>query len=300
MLPCDLVTALFAMLAVGVGCECVISCARSEDVAIEFDRDIRPLLSDRCFRCHGPDGASREAELRLDRRDEAVADRNGTRIITPGNPAASEFYRRITAVGDEQMPPADSNLKLSKAEIDLLRRWIESGAEYKPHWAFTPPQAVPLPPVRNEAWAKNDVDRFVLASLEKREMTPSPEASKATWLRRVSLDLTGLPPTLAELDAFLADDEADAYERVVDRLLASPRYGERMALDWLDAARYADTNGYYNDSERQAWPWRDWVIGPSTRTCRSISSPSSNSPATCCPMRRSISRSRPASIAITW
>ncbi|MBA4018424.1 MAG: hypothetical protein C0483_14755 [Pirellula sp.] len=255
-----LLTALFALLAIGGSCSCAISQARADEAAIEFDRDIRPLLSDRCFRCHGPDAASREAELRLDLRDAAVADRNGTKAITPGNPSASEFYRRITATGDEQMPPADSNLKLSKAEIDLLRRWIESGAEYKTHWSFAPPQAGAPPSVRKEAWVKNEVDRFVLAALERREMATSPEASKATWLRRVSIDLTGVPPTPAELDAFLADDKPQAYERVADRLLASPRFGERMALDWLDAARFADTNGYYNDSERQAWPWRDWVI----------------------------------------
>ncbi|MGC3970984.1 MAG: DUF1549 domain-containing protein [Pirellulales bacterium] len=180
--------------------------------------------------------------------------------MVPGDPAASEFIRRITAAGDERMPPPDSNLTLSDAEIDLLRRWIASGAEYRTHWAFVPPRSADLPPVRNEAWPKNAVDRFVLAELERSRIAPSPEASKSTWLRRASLDLTGVPPTLAELDAFLADERRMRCERAADRLLASPRFGERMALDWLDAARFADTNGYYNDSERQAWPWRDWVI----------------------------------------
>lgn len=234
---------------------------RGEDHApIEFNRDVRPLLSDRCFRCHGPDAGHREADLRLDRRADAVADRGGSRAVVPGKADASELFRRITATGDERMPPADSNLTLSTAEIELLRRWIEAGAEYQTHWSFVPPQAAEPPTVRDEAWSRNPIDRFVLAELERLGPAPSPEVDKATWLRRVALDMNGIPPTLAEFDAFLQDERPDAYERVVDRLLASPRFGERMALDWLDAARYADTNGYYNDSERQAWPWREWVI----------------------------------------
>jgi hypothetical protein len=239
----------------------VTGAVRAEErLPIEFNRDIRPLLADRCFRCHGPDAGHREADLRLDRRDDAVAGRGGSRAIVPGKADASELYRRITATSDERMPPADSNLTLSPAEIELLRRWIEAGAEYQPHWSFVQPRAAEPPAVRNKTWSRNPSDRFVLAELERQDIAPSPEANKATWLRRVALDLNGIPPTLAELDAFVQDDRPDAYERVVDRLLVSPRFGERMALDWLDAARYADTNGYYNDSERQAWPWREWVI----------------------------------------
>ncbi len=228
--------------------------------ALSYNRDIRPLLSDRCFRCHGPDAAHREADVRLDRREDVVADRAGSHLIVPGKPADSEVYRRITATGDERMPPADSGLTLSSAEIEVLRQWIEQGAEYEPHWAFTPPKTTSLPKVRQRKWMHNTIDNFVLADLERKKLKPSPEASRETLLRRASLDLTGLPPTIVELDAFLADESSDAYERAIDRLLASPHYGERMALDWLDAARYADTNGYYYDSERNAWPWRDWVI----------------------------------------
>jgi len=239
----------------------VTGAVRAEELGpIEFNRDIRPLLSDRCFRCHGPDAAHREADLRLDRREDAIADRGGSRAIVPGKSAASELYRRITATGDAQMPPADSNLALSVAEVELLRRWIEAGAEYQTHWSFVPPRAAEPPAVGNSTWPRNPIDRFVLAELERQGGAPSPETSKVTWLRRVALDLNGIPPTFAELDAFVQDEHPNAYERVVDRLLASPRFGERMALDWLDVARYADTNGYYNDSERQAWPWREWVI----------------------------------------
>jgi hypothetical protein len=228
---------------------------------VEYNRDIRPILSDKCFRCHGPDGAQRQADLRLDRREDAVTEQGESGAIVPGKPDESEVVRRIVSTdADERMPPRDSGQELSQAEIDLIRTWIGQGAEYQPHWSFLPPKAAKLPKVSDKKWPRNAIDRFVLAELDERGVRPSPEANKATLLRRVSLDLTGLPPTLAELDAFLADDSPQAYERVVDRLLASPSYGERMALDWLDAARYADTNGYYTDVERQAWPWRDWVI----------------------------------------
>ncbi|HEY5314898.1 MAG TPA: DUF1553 domain-containing protein [Pirellulales bacterium] len=232
---------------------------------IEYNRDIRPILSDKCFRCHGPDGAHRQADLRLDRREDAVHDTGACRPIAPGKPEQSEVYRRITASdADERMPPADSGSVLSAREIELLRQWIAAGAEYQPHWSLVAPRATQPPPVKQatqqSAWARNEIDRFILAELEAHGLHPSPEADRPTLLRRVSLDLTGLPPTAAELDRFLADASPGAYEREVDRLLASPRYGERLALDWLDSARYADTNGYYTDLPRQAWPWRDWLI----------------------------------------
>ena len=232
-------------------------------VPIAYNRDVRPILADKCFRCHGPDGAKRKAGLRLDRRDEALAARDGRRAIVPGDPETSELCFRVSAEDDElRMPPPDSGLVLQPREIELLRRWIEQGAEYQAHWAFLPPQSPSLPAVGRggSPWPRNPIDVFILAELQQRGLQPSPEESREVLLRRVSLDLTGLPPTHGELDACAADRSPGAYERAVDRLLASPRYGERMALDWLDAARYADTNGYYTDLERHAWPWRDWVI----------------------------------------
>jgi hypothetical protein len=229
--------------------------------AVDFNRDIRPILSDKCFRCHGPDGGQRKGDLRLDQRDAAIADRQGYAAIVPGKPDESELYFRITAEdADTRMPPRSSGKTLKTQEVDLVKRWIEQGADYKPHWAFIPPRSQRLPTVQHREWVGNPIDAFVLAELERRGLKPSPEASKEILLRRVTLDLTGLPPTRQELEAFLADSSSDAYEKVVDRLLRSPRYGERMALDWLDAARYADTHGFFTDNERSAWPWRDWVI----------------------------------------
>ncbi|MHC5113747.1 MAG: PSD1 and planctomycete cytochrome C domain-containing protein [Planctomycetota bacterium] len=230
--------------------------------AIDFNRDIRPILSDRCYRCHGPDEAARQAKLRLDLRDAALAARGpGRAAIVPGDPDASLVMRRITSIDpDDLMPPPESNKTLSGREIELIRRWIAEGAAWDTHWAFVPPHQDDPPATAHRAWARNPIDRFVAAELEARGLAPSPEATKEALLRRVTFDLTGLPPTLEEIDAFLADVAPDAYERVVDRLLASPRYGERMAMVWLDAARYADTHGYHYDNERSMWRWRDWVV----------------------------------------
>jgi hypothetical protein len=228
---------------------------------IEFNRDIRPILSDTCFHCHGPDKARRKADLRLDLEDSAKARLEDHFAIVPGQPDKSELVHRITTTDpDDRMPPADSGRQLTAPQVELLQRWIEQGAVWQPHWAFIAPKRPTLPAVKNSAWAKNEVDRFILARLEREGLSPSPETDRAALIRRVSLDLTGLPPTLAEVDAFLADTSPQAYERVVDRLLASPRYGERMASLWLDAARYADTSGYQSDGERSMWRWRDWVI----------------------------------------
>lgn len=222
---------------------------------LRFNRDIRPILSDKCFRCHHGADASHQGNLRLDRREDAIAMRSDCRAIVPGKPEESELFRRITSSDDDiHMPPRDTNLVLTAKEIDILRRWIESGAEYEPHWSFVQPTSPPLPAVKLREWPRNPIDQFVLAELEEKGLAPSPAASLPTLVRRASLDLTGLPPTLAELDA------ANDYEKEIDRLLASPRLGERLALDWLDGARYADTSGYYGDNERRAWPWRDWVI----------------------------------------
>ena len=227
---------------------------------VDFDRDVRPILSDNCFKCHGPDEATRQADLRLDVRDGVFARAAGDAPIVPGDPEASDLYRRIIATDPEdRMPPPNSGLQLSPAQKDIIRRWIESGAPWQRHWAFEPVNR-PAPPPESTGWSFNALDRFVHARLEAAGLAPSPEADRETLLRRVTLDLTGFPPTPRELDAYLADASDDAYARVVDRLLQSPRHGERMAIRWLDAARYADTNGYQTDGVRDMWRWRDWVI----------------------------------------
>ncbi len=223
---------------------------------VEFNRDVRPILSDHCFQCHGPDRAKRKGGFRLDLEEEA------RKAIVPGKPAASELHQRVSATEDsERMPPARFARPLSTGQIDTLRRWIEQGAKWQKHWAFLPPRRSPIPAIDNrQSTINNPIDSFVSAKRQAAGLTGSPEAEKTTLIRRVTLDLTGLPPTLAEVDAFLADSLPDAYEKVVDRLLASPRYGEHMVLDWLDAARYADSNGYQQDRTRTSWPWRDGVI----------------------------------------
>jgi hypothetical protein len=228
---------------------------------VEFNRDIRPILSDNCFTCHGPDKARRKAGLRLDTEAGALADLGDTHAVVPGQPERSELLRRITAVSEkERMPPPAAGPRLGAAQVELLRRWIEQGAKWQKHWALIPPQRPEPPEVARRFWPRNPLDAFVLARLERERLAPSPEADRATLIRRVTLDLTGLPPTPTEVDAFLADKAPGAYEKVVERLLHSPRYGERLARPWLDAARYADTNGYQGDGERVMWRWRDWVI----------------------------------------
>jgi len=228
----------------------------------DFNREVRPILSDRCFRCHGPDAASRKRGLRLDNAEGATALlKSGLRAIVPGDVNASEMARRITSdEPDEMMPPPEMKHPLTEAEKQVLIKWIQSGAEYKPHWAFVPPIAAAVPEVKDKSWPRDPIDRFVLARLEAESLTYAPEADRATLLRRVSFALTGLPPTPEETEAFLNDQSKDAYEKQVDRLLASPRFGERMAADWLDVARYADTYGYQSDWDCRVWPWRDWLI----------------------------------------
>jgi hypothetical protein len=233
----------------------------SAESKVDYNRDIRPILSENCFACHGFDEAARQAELRLDDAASATADRDGVRAIVPGDPAASEAWVRITS-DDESlvMPPPDSHRELDEQEKELLRRWIAEGAAYARHWSFIPPVKAALPEVQRGDWAKNEIDRFVLARLEAEGLQPSPEADRQTLIRRLYFDLTGLPPSADEVQAFADDPAADAYERVVDRLLASRHFGERAALEWLDAARYADTNGFSIDGGRHMWLWRDWVI----------------------------------------
>ncbi len=237
---------------------CVGSIAVAEE-AVNFNRDIRPLLSDRCFFCHGPDPGHRQGDLRLDVEQAAHA-----RAIVAGDARESPLIERITSADpDRRMPPPESGKSLSDDEIALLKQWIADGGRYESHWSFTSPARPDVPRFTNADdadWVNNPIDAFILARLKSLGMTPSPAADRATLLRRVTLDLTGLPPTPVEVEAFLADESPDAYERVVDRLLASPRYGERMAQVWLDAARYADTMGYQADWERYQWRWRTWVI----------------------------------------
>jgi hypothetical protein len=232
--------------------------------AIDFNFQIRPLLSDRCFKCHGPDEKSRKAKLRLDVAESAYAIRDtatGRRAIAAGRPDQSEVYRRITAIEPEdRMPPVKSGLKLNPEEQEVIRRWIEQGAEYKGHWAFESVRRPRVPDPKDSARVVNPIDAFVVARLEKDDLSLSPEAARGMLIRRLSFDLTGLPPSLHDIDSFLADPSPEAYEHVVDRLLASPAYGERCAAEWMDLARYADTYGYQNDFDRDMSPWRDWVI----------------------------------------
>jgi hypothetical protein len=230
--------------------------------AIEFNRDVRPILSDKCFICHGADAKAKNIPIRLDTEAAAKGEISGGRhAIVEGDPASSELIRRVTADKPAlRMPPAYSGLKLTDAEIATLKEWIAQGARWQKHWAYLAPVRAALPRVANASWPRNAIDNFVLERLEREKLQPSPEASREALMRRVSLDLTGLPATPGEVDAFLEDRSPDAYERVVDRLLGSPRYGERMAVRWLDGARYADSNGYQYDGERSMWRWRDWAI----------------------------------------
>ncbi len=222
---------------------------------VSFNREVRPILSDRCYSCHGSDASHRKADRRLDTPEGALAKLDGIKAVVPGKPEESDAIERIFSDdADEKMPPPKSNKTLTAAEKETLRRWVVEGAKFEPHWAF-------VAPVRPEVPAgESAIDIFAEKTLAANGLGFAPEAEKGTLLRRVTLDLTGLPPTLEEIESFEKDAAADAYERAVDRLLASQRYGERMAMDWLDATRYADTNGYQGDAYRMNWPWRDWVV----------------------------------------
>lgn len=231
----------------------------AEHTGVSFNRDIRPILAAHCFSCHGPD--LKKAGLDLQVRESALKTlKSGGAAVVPGRAADSRILQKVTAEDDERMPPANKGRRLTDTEIAKLRTWIDAGATWEKHWAYVKPERSRLPRVKNRAWVRTDLDRFVLARLERAGLSPSPEAAKPTLLRRVSLDLTGLPPTLAELDAFLADTSPDAYEKAVERLLDSRHYGEHQARYWLDQARYADSNGYEKDERRSIWPYRDWVI----------------------------------------
>ncbi|PVD50752.1 hypothetical protein DC498_18465 [Terrimonas sp.] len=231
---------------------------------VSYNFDIRPIFSDKCFACHGPDANKREAGLRLDIADsafKALKEHPGAHALVAGKPELSQAYLRLVATDSTQlMPPVKSNLKLTEREIQLIEKWIKQGAKYEKHWAFAAPQKSPLPKVDNDKWPRNEIDYFILAKQEQRGLKPSEEADKERLLKRLSLDLTGLPPTIEMMDAFLTDKSADAYEKMVDKLMAAPQYGEKMSLHWLDIARYADSHGYQDDGYRTQWPWRDWVI----------------------------------------
>ena len=261
-----LTSGLFAVLFTCCGTEKpaeIVEAEKKLPEKIDFNFHVKPILSDRCYACHGPDKENQEADLRLDTPEAAfaaLASGEGHAIV-PSKLGRSEVYHRI--VSDDPnfvMPPPESHLQLTVEEKAILTMWIEQGAEYKPHWAFIKPEKPELPTSENEEWPNSPIDNFVLTRLEREGLTPAEEADKETLIRRLSFDLTGLPPTLEEIDRFLADDSPDAYEKLVDRLLQSPAYGERMAVNWMDVARYADSDGYLDDKHRNFSPWRDWVI----------------------------------------
>lgn len=237
------------------------------DAPVDYNFHVKPILSNNCFAYHGFDPMTRESGLRLDVREGAVTNyaaegESPKFAVVPGKPGESEIWKRIVHDNESlRMPPIESNKpRLNEEEKSIIKRWIAQGAEYKTHWSFIPPEKPEVPEIRQSDWVRNDLDHFILAKLETLDASPSPQADRETLIRRVSLDLTGLPPTPEQIDAFVNDESLDAYEKVVDRLLDSPHYGERMALDWLDVARYGDTNAHHVDLVRTSWPWRDWVI----------------------------------------
>jgi hypothetical protein len=234
---------------------------------IEYNRDIRPILAENCFACHGADSAARKASLRLDRSEDAIAPRKDSlAAIAPGKPDRSELVHRINNPDpDDVMPPTETHKVLKPEEKELLKKWIADGAKYQPHWSLIAPQRPELPKVRNKRWVRNPIDNFILARLEQAKLKPAPEADRRTLARRLSLDLIGLPPKPEEVEAFVKDKSPDAYEKLVDRLLGSPHWGEHRGRYWLDAARYADTHGIHFDNYREMWSYRDWVINAFNR-----------------------------------
>jgi hypothetical protein len=251
----------------------LVACNRSESLSedegpipneISYNLHIRPILSDNCFICHGPDANKRQADLRLDIAEEAYSalkENPGVHAIVPGEPRKSAVIERIKSTDEEMMmPPPESNLKLTERQVKLIEKWISQGAKYEPHWAFVPPKRYNLPDVKDERWPLNGIDRFVLDAMERVKLKPNPEANREILLRRLSFDLRGLPPDLETIDHYLADQSKDAYDKLVDRFLSDSAYGERMASIWMDVARYADSHGYQDDYYRTQWPWRNWVI----------------------------------------
>jgi hypothetical protein len=251
------------LFAVGCGSRNTLTSENNTD-SIDFNLHIRPILSDRCFKCHGPDARQRKANLRLDIPEGAFAglkDNPSQHAIVPGDPEQSFVYLRIASADtSEVMPPPASNLKLTTDEIATIKKWIQQGAKYKPHWAFIPPKKNPPPEVSDKAWPKNEIDYFILAAIEKADLAPNPQADEERLLKRLALDLTGLPPSLLFQEEFLKDKSENKYEKAIDLFLSQPQYGEKIATYWMDVARYADSHGYQDDGLRTMWPWRDWVI----------------------------------------
>src|SRR5438093_4490909 len=244
-----------------VACSCSAVLAAAEPDRVSFNRDLRPIMSDTCFRCHGPDRNARKADMRLDIREEAVKPtRSGHVPIVPGDPDKSEIITRIFSTGASVMPPKSAHKELTPAQKDIVGRWVAEGAVYEGHWAFQPVKRPPLPEAADRSRIRNPIDRFIQDRLRRDGLTPSNQADKRTLLRRATRDVTGLLPTSEEMRAFLADTSPDAYDKAVDRLLASPRYAEQRAMHWLDAVRYADTAGFHGDNPLPAWPYRDYVL----------------------------------------
>ncbi len=247
-----------ALMASGL---CVLGTAAHAADPVSFNRDVRPIFSSICFKCHGPDDGARKGKFRLDQREDAIANRGGYFAIDPGNAEESEVVLRIHSTDPEEvMPPPDSGKTLTAEQKDILTRWIDEGAVYETHWSFMPPKRAPLPAVSDPAWVRNPIDAFVLARLDQEGLAPAPEADAVTLLRRAFVDIVGLPPSIEEIDAYLAGDSETGYAQAVTQLLASPHFGERWARRWLDAAQYADSDGFEKDKPRQVWAWRDWVI----------------------------------------
>ena len=250
---------LFCLLVMGLLLTSTIQIANADK--IQFDRDVRPILSDKCYACHGPDPATRQANLRFDTREGAFSDPSGYPIIVPGEPENSELVLRITHEDlDRRMPPQISNRQPTQAQIDTLVQWVTEGAVWEEHWAYNPPKRIDPPEIKKSDWVHNPIDQFILGRLAAEGLEPSPEADKRTLIRRLHFDLTGLLPKPGEVDQFLRDKRPEAYEELVNRLLSTPQYGERMAIYWLDLVRYADTSGYHSDENVSVWPYRDYVI----------------------------------------
>ena len=285
-----------ASLALGFGLPLVALGAPPVPETIDFNRDVRRVLSENCIRCHGPDEEDRKggdggkAGLRLDTREGALAQTDGYASIIPGQPEKSEVYKRIiTDDENDIMPPADSGKTLSDRDKAVIKAWIEQGATYAQHWSYVPPVRPALPSVNAATWPANPVDRFILNRLEREKLSPSVEADRVTLARRVALDLTGLPPTPDEVKTFETDAAPGAYERLVDRLLAKPAFGEHWSRLWLDQARYADSSGYVDDPSRTIWAYRDYLIRSFNSNGPSTNLPSSNSPVISCRTRPRIS-----------
>lgn len=262
-----------SIVVILMACWCLCACGAGDEQALDdgpipkrisFNRHIRPILSDNCFSCHGPDANKREAGLRLDIAEDAyntLKENPDFHAIVPGKPKASAAFLRITSkVETEMMPPPESNRRLTERQIRLVEKWIKQGAKYETHWAFIPPEKSEMPEIRQKDWPRNEIDHFILSEQEKAGLMPHQEADKETLLRRLSLDITGLPPAIPMMDRFLNDESGDAYEKIAEQLLQSKAYGEKMAATWMDVARYADSHGYQDDYYRTQWPWRDWVI----------------------------------------